>query len=74
MKTAIQELIEEMEKLKQTKLYENSFKAIDDCIYLALSKMELEQEQIMDAYWDGGQDIPCYNANCEIYYNEKFNK
>jgi hypothetical protein len=36
---AIRELINEMEALKKTKLYENSFKAIDDCINLAYSKI-----------------------------------
>jgi hypothetical protein len=36
---AIRELINEMEALKKTKLYENSFKAIDDCICLAYNKL-----------------------------------
>lgn len=45
MKTAIELLILEFEELKKTKLYENSFKAIDDCIDLAYSKVELEKKQ-----------------------------
>jgi hypothetical protein len=72
MKTAIQELIEEMEKLKQTKLYENSFKAIDDCIYLALSRLEMEKEQIVDAYYEGKHYG--FKEQGEEYYNETFNK
>lgn len=40
---AIRELINEMEALKKTKLYENSFKAIDDCIYLAYSKISQQE-------------------------------
>lgn len=35
----IKELINEMEALKKTKLYINSFKAIDDCIFLAYAKL-----------------------------------
>ena len=42
---AIRELINDMEALKKTKLYENSFKAIDDCIYLAYSKI-YQQENL----------------------------
>ena len=41
-KTPMEILIEEMEQLKKTKLYEGSFKAIDDCIYLAIAKLEKE--------------------------------
>ena len=35
---------------------------------------EMEKEQIIDAYWDGGQDIPLTENICEQYYNETFNK
>ena len=35
-------LISDMEKLKKTKLYQNSFKAIDDCINLAYASLENE--------------------------------
>jgi hypothetical protein len=30
------------------------------------------QEQIEDAYWDGGQDIPSTEETCKQYYNETF--
>lgn len=43
--TAVEELIKEMQQLKDTKLYQGSFKAIDDCIHLAYAKLELEKEQ-----------------------------
>jgi hypothetical protein len=33
---------------------------------------EMEKEQIMDAYWDGGQDVPLTIKTCEIYYNNNF--
>lgn len=35
---------------------------------------ELEKQQITDAYWDGGQDIPLTEKSCEQYYQTKFNK
>ena len=47
--TAVQELISEMEQLKETKLYTGSFKAIEDCLCLAYVKLEKEEEQIVDA-------------------------
>ena len=34
--------------------------------------LQIEKEQIMDAYWDGGQDIPLTEKNCEIYYNNTY--
>ena len=35
---------------------------------------EMEKQQIEDAYWEGGQDIPLTEERCEQYYKEKFNK
>jgi len=32
----------------------------------------MEKEQIKDAYWDGGQDIPLTEERCNHYYNETF--
>ena len=34
---------------------------------------EMEKEQIMDAYWDGGQDVPTHPRAAEQYYNKTFN-
>ena len=33
---------------------------------------EMEKEQIEDAYWEGGQDIPSTAERCKQYYNETF--
>ena len=33
---------------------------------------QMEKEQIMDAYWDGGQDIALTSKTCEQYYNKTF--
>ncbi len=32
----------------------------------------MEKEQIINAYWDGGEDMPMISKQCEQYYNEKF--
>jgi hypothetical protein len=34
--------------------------------------LEMEKQQIIDAYWDGGQDIPLTENRCEQYYNETY--
>jgi hypothetical protein len=34
---------------------------------------EMEKQQIENAYWDGGQDIPTSLKTCKWYYNETFN-
>jgi hypothetical protein len=74
--TAIHELISEMEQLKKTKLYTGSFKAIQDCLFLAYAKLEKEEQQIIDAYrsgiYDGGENVSNYNMDAQQYYNETF--
>jgi hypothetical protein len=46
--TEFQRLIDDLEGLKSTKLYENSFKAIDDCIHLLyLRKNYFEKLEIL---------------------------
>jgi hypothetical protein len=33
---------------------------------------QMEKEQIVNAYWDGGQDVPMHISTCENYYNKTF--
>jgi hypothetical protein len=33
---------------------------------------EMEKEQIEDAYWEGGIDIPANGERCQQYYNETY--
>ncbi len=33
---------------------------------------QMEKEQIVNAYWDGGQDVPMISKQCEQYYNETY--
>ena len=51
--TAIQTLIQDMEALKKTKLYENSFKAINDCIALANFYSSGERLDLIEAHIQG---------------------
>jgi hypothetical protein len=32
----------------------------------------MEREQIEEAYWEGGQDVPIRGKQCEQYYNETY--
>jgi hypothetical protein len=35
---------------------------------------EMEKEQIEDAYWEGGIDVPANGKRCQQYYNETYGK
>jgi hypothetical protein len=35
---------------------------------------EMHKQEIENAYWDGGQDIPMSEKSCEKYYQETFKK
>jgi hypothetical protein len=65
-------------KLKAVEWLINEFKQLG--IYSPTLKdkceqaKQMEKEQITDAYWDGGQDIPLTEERCEQYYKETFNK
>ena len=67
IKTPIQELIEEMESLKKYKLYEGSFKAIQDCIDLAWAKLEKEKEYAKDNFSEGWL---LFKKNKDIHKNK----
>jgi hypothetical protein len=64
MKTAVECFAEE---IKGGKLITNQ--KFEELLQQA---KEMEKQQIEDAYWDGGQDIPLTEKRCEDYYNEKF--
>lgn len=34
--------------------------------------LAMEKEQIEEAYWEGGQDVPCNGKQCEQYYNKTY--
>jgi len=70
--TAIQELISEFQELKNTKIFNNSIKSIDECIDLAYLKLEMEKQKIIDAYIKGSDYILPGKQEAEQYYNENY--
>ncbi|CAB5217722.1 hypothetical protein UFOVP207_21 [uncultured Caudovirales phage] len=46
---SVDNLIKDMQELKKTKLYSSSFKAIDDCIFLAEYSKKEQRNQIIRA-------------------------
>ena len=69
-KTAVEWLVEQM-------IERNFFSKDTPLSYTTLEHLtnqakQMEKEQIMDAYWGGGQDIPLSDKSCEQYYNETF--
>lgn len=65
MSTAIEWLFEQLWETPKDKFVWNSI------LEEALKK---EKEQIENAYWDGGQDIPCNAYTCEQYYHKTYNQ
>ena len=67
MKTAMQELIDELKRVQ-------SMTNMNFVIKVATDLLEKEKEQIENAYWDGGQDVPTNGDRCQEYYNQNYNK
>jgi hypothetical protein len=72
--TALDWHIEKRNRLE----YEYSTKSIGISEYIERKKdievqaKQMEKEQIENAYWDGGQDVPMISKQCEQYYNETY--
>jgi hypothetical protein len=77
MKTAMQELIDEMDIIKG-QLWQEGLKdkstMISDMIKKAVDKLEKEKEQIMDSYLQGSFDDGPNITNSEQYYNQTYNQ
>lgn len=69
--TAIEELIKDFELLKKTKLYEHSFKSIDDCIVLAYAALEKEKVEIMQWKYFLDNNTPLNDWEILVYSNKK---
>jgi hypothetical protein len=67
--TAMQELIQRLKAL-----HENHFGEVglEISIEIASQLLEKEKEQIEDAYWEGGIDVPMNGKRCQQYYNETY--
>lgn len=48
--------------------------SMEDYMKLKQEAIELEKEQITDAYYIGSQDAPIKKGKSEQYYNETFKK
>ena len=77
MKTAMQELIEKL-KAQQKILEKEDSIVLAAALYagqrMAEELLEKEKEQIENAYWDGGQDVPTNGDRCQEYYNQTYNQ
>lgn len=64
MKTAVEWLVKE--------LFDNGYfpQGVPEDIVEIADK--IFGDQIMDAYWDGGQDVPLTDETCEQYYKKTF--
>jgi hypothetical protein len=70
MKTAMQEFIEFIDD----KFIVSNSPQISSIYHKAQELLEKEKEQIMNAYWEGGQDVPTHNSTVEEYYNQTYNQ
>jgi hypothetical protein len=77
MKTAMQELIDEMNLIKNL-LWEEGLKdksaMISDMIKKAVNKLEIEKEQIIAAYYGNIDGVFGYREEGEEYYNQTYNQ
>jgi hypothetical protein len=66
--TAITFLIEQIDKLEE----EDGYLDIDKFFWLKQDALQMEREQIENAYWDGGQDVPINENRCAEYYEQTY--
>lgn len=68
--TAVEWLIDELSK---NNVSTNSvIERINNEAQIWKQAKAMEREQIEDAYWEGGQDVPSNGKQCEKYYNETY--
>jgi hypothetical protein len=55
-------------------LYETLWKQTDFSLPSNILEQakEIEKEQIEEAYWEGGQEMPMTGRQCTQYYNETY--
>ena len=72
--TAMQELVDHINgRLIASKELGRDTDYIENILENAISLLNVEKEQITDAYWEGGQWVPNHYSSCEKYYNKTFN-
>ena len=65
--TAMQWLIEKIEDESVT-----PDQIEEEWLIIREKALQMEREQIEEAYWDGGQDIPMSEQSCKEYYKKTF--
>jgi hypothetical protein len=65
--TAMQWLIEKIEDESVT-----PDQIEEEWLIIREQALQMEREQIEEAYWDGGQDIPMSEQSCKEYYKKTF--
>ena len=79
MKTAVEWLDEQLQDTMYIQYgYVNGVRKVvmplEDYMKFKQEALELEKEQITDAYYMGSQDAPIKKGQSEEYYNETFKK
>jgi len=54
--------------------FEHDGDLLETLIFTMAIAKQTEKEQIEEAYWEGGQDVPCNGKQCESYYNKTYGK
>jgi len=67
--TKKQTSVQWLQEAMQRKL---NYKLSPSFIELFEQAKAMENQQIINAYWDGGEDMPMTSKQCEQYYNETF--
>ena len=68
MKTPMQQMLELLEELLDSKPTRADQTRFETAIAKAKELIPIEKEIIMDAYWNGGQYEPEAISECEDYY------
>ena len=73
MNTPLMELIAKLESYFNSEdCPQDDLCGVKRSIGFATELLEKEKEVIMDAYWDGGQDMPTLACTVEDYYTKTF--
>ena len=68
MKTAMQELMRFVDSFQEEAIHPRILRV------KIKELLEKEKEQIENAYWNGGQDVPTNGDRCQEYYNQTYNQ
>jgi hypothetical protein len=68
--TAVEWFMEQIGEKQPNGLYVIS--TLEDVQNVFQQAKEIEKEQIKDAYWDGGQDVPLHINTCEEWYKQTY--